>query len=164
MVGAPASDGFSFSQEFAKFRINKNTLQFYNPEMPNAAYDLAKKIEKSLQEQSKKDDLSRNILYLISPQEEKFFSDDTWKIEDNSYPAIGQVLKKILAVLESKLDFIDPQQVFNAVLDMKRLRISNSFLHRNEQNGIRVKLFSNRKRKRKIKHVIATLLFTNHKL
>ena len=123
MVGAPASDGFHFSQELAKFRINENTLQFYNPEMPDAAYELAKKIQKNLQEQDKKDDLSRNILYLISPQEEKFFSNDAWKIEDNSYPAIGKVLKDILTkVLESKLDFIDPQQLFNAVLDMKRIK------------------------------------------
>ncbi|DAC16318.1 MAG TPA: hypothetical protein D7I06_05320 [Candidatus Poseidoniales archaeon] len=123
MVGAPASDGFHFSQELAKFRIDKNTLQFYKPKMQNAAYELAKKIKKSLQEQNKKDQLSRNILYLISPQEEKFFSNDAWKIEDNSYPAIGKVLKDILAkVLESKLDFIDPQQLFNAVLDMKRIR------------------------------------------
>ena len=42
MVGAPASDGFHFSQELAKFRINKNTLQFYNPEMPDAAYEFSK--------------------------------------------------------------------------------------------------------------------------
>ena len=123
MVGAPASDGFHFSQELAKFRINKNTLQFYNPEMPDAAYELAKKIEKSLHEQDKKNDLCINILYLISPQEEKFFLNDAWKIEDNTYPVIGDVLKDTLTkVLEPKLDFIDPQQLFNAVLDMKRIK------------------------------------------
>ena len=126
--------------------------------------NLAKKIEKSLQEQSKKDDLSRNILYLISPQEEKFFSNDAWKIEDNSYPAIGQVLKKILAkVLESKLDFIDPQQVFNAVLDMKR--IENLELvsppKRTKWNKSKIIL---KAKKSKTNTLSLLLLFTNHKL
>ena len=91
--------------------------------MQDAAYELAKKIEKSLHEQDKINDLCINILYLISPQEEKFFSNDAWKIEDNTYPVIGDVLKDTLTkVLEPKLDFIDPQQLFNAVLDMKRIK------------------------------------------
>jgi len=117
------SNGFRFSKLLSDYRLDPDNLEFFITKDPNAADDLTKQIVSTLQSKEDKDDISVKILYLLSTQEEKFFSiHEVNQINKDTYPELEIGLQKILRnVLDNcELDFIDPQQLFNAKLDMRR--------------------------------------------
>lgn len=123
MVDAHTSNGFRFIRELSGYRIDPYNLEFVITKTPNAADDLTKQIISTLQSKEDKDDISVKILYLLSTQEEKFFSiHQENQIKKGTYPELEtelqNTLRKVLG--DCGLDFIDPQQLFNAKLDMRR--------------------------------------------